>query len=181
MRAGQDLPPTAPLLMNSLRALGYTTAAALADLVDNSIAADAHRIAITFRPVPMPFLVILDDGCGMDQVELVEAMRFGSRDPREPRQGMDLGRFGLGLKTASLSQCRRLTVVSLKAGNISVARWDIEECDRRRSWWLEQPHPEAVDRKSRPPFSNEGTARQSYGKNWTVSSVQAPVPCNERT
>ncbi len=55
MRAGQDLPPTAPLLMNSLRALGYTTAAALADLVDNSIAADAHRIAITFRPVPMPF------------------------------------------------------------------------------------------------------------------------------
>jgi len=88
---------------------------------------------------------MLDDGCGMDQVELVEAMRFGSRDPREPREGMDLGRFGLGLKTASLSQCRRLTVVSLKAGSISVARWDIDECDRRRSWWLEQPDPEAVD------------------------------------
>jgi hypothetical protein len=145
LTAGQELPPTAPLLMHSLRALGYTTAAALANLVDNSIAAGAHRIAISFRPVPTPFLFMLDDGCGMDQVELVEAMRFGSRDPREPREGMDLGRFGLGLKTASLSQCRRLTVVSLKAGSISVARWDIDECDRRRSWWLEQPDPEAVD------------------------------------
>jgi hypothetical protein len=131
--------------MHSLRALGYTTAAALADLVDNSIAAGAHGIVISFRPVPTPFLVMLDDGCGMDQVELVEAMRFGSRDPREPREGMDLGRFGLGLKTASLSQCRRLTVVSLKAGGISVARWDIDECDRRRSWWLERPDPEAID------------------------------------
>jgi hypothetical protein len=145
VRSGVELPPTAPLLMNSLRALGYTTAAALADLVDNSIGAGAHRIAISFRPLPKPFLVMLDDGCGMDQAELVEAMRFGSRDPREPRGGMDLGRFGLGLKTASLSQCRRVTVVSLKGANVAVARWDIDECDRRQSWWLEQPETETID------------------------------------
>jgi hypothetical protein len=144
-RSGQELPPTAPLLMQSLRALGYTTAAALADLVDNSIAAGAHQIAISFRPVTEPSLVLTDDGCGMDQAELVEAMRFGSRDPREPRAGMDLGRFGLGLKTASLSQCRRLTVVSLKDGAVAAARWDIDECDRRQSWWLEQPEQHEID------------------------------------
>ncbi len=145
VRSGQELPPTAPLLMQSLRALGYTTAAALADLVDNSIAANAHQIAISYRPVPTPFLVMLDDGCGMDQTELIEAMRFGSRDPREPRGGRDLGRFGLGLKTASLSQCRRLTVASLKADDIAIARWDIDECDRRQSWWLQQPEQDAID------------------------------------
>jgi hypothetical protein len=97
VRSGQELPPTAPSLMQSLRALGYTTAAALADLVDNSIAASAHQIAVSYRPVPKPSLVMLDDGWGMDQGELIEAMRFGSRDPREPRGGRDLGRFGLNL------------------------------------------------------------------------------------
>jgi hypothetical protein len=76
----------------------------------------------------------------MDGATLVSAMRFGSRDPRDPREGVDLGRFGLGLKTASLSQCRRLTVGTLKDGQLSTARWDLEECDRRGSWWLDRPH-----------------------------------------
>jgi hypothetical protein len=136
---GQELTPVAPMLMQSLRAVGYTVPAALADLVDNSIAAHAKQITIRFSPVDEPFVAIIDDGKGMSEAELVEAMRFGSQDPRDARTGRDLGRFGLGLKTASLSQCRRLTVASLQNGNIAMARWDLDECDRRKTWWLQRP------------------------------------------
>jgi hypothetical protein len=139
VRPGVELPPVASMLMQSLRSVGYSTAAALADLVDNSIAAGARTVRISVAMLPRPFVAITDDGYGMDEPTLLSAMRFGSRDPRDGRGGCDLGRFGLGLKTASLSQCRKLTVASLKGGELSVARWDLDECDRRRSWWLERP------------------------------------------
>ncbi len=145
--AGLELPPVAPLLMQSLRAVGYTLQTALADLIDNSIAAGARAIAIDFDAVPAGYIVIVDDGGGMDETTLVSAMRFGSRDPREVRSGMDLGRFGLGLKTASLSQCRRFTVASLQAGALSVARWDLDECERRGKWWLERPSTSELPRE----------------------------------
>jgi hypothetical protein len=139
--AGIELPPVAPLLMHSLRAVGYTTSAALADLIDNSIAAGAMRVAIRLTIHPEPFIAIVDDGDGMPDRDLVAAMRFGSRDPRDARTGLDLGRFGLGLKTASLSQCRRLTVISLAGGKISSAVWDLDECEQRGIWWLGRPDP----------------------------------------
>ena len=116
--SGFELPPVSSMLMQSLRSVGYSTATALADIIDNSIAAGAHAIRIFLTPTPVPRVVILDDGTGMDEDTLISAMRFGSRDPREPRHGVDLGRFGLGLKTASLSQCRRFSVVSFKTGHL---------------------------------------------------------------
>jgi hypothetical protein len=137
---GMELPPVASMLMQSLRSVGYTTAAALADLIDNSIAAQAHTVRICVAMAPAAFVAIVDDGTGMDPATLVKAMRFGSRDPRDASRGRDLGRFGLGLKTASLSQCRRLTVATLKGGQLSLARWDLDECERRGTWWLERPH-----------------------------------------
>ncbi len=141
---GIELPPVAPMLMQSLRSVGYTTSAALADLVDNSIAAEARTVAIRFATTPTPFVAIIDDGHGMDETTLIAAMRFGSRDPRDPRTGMDLGRFGLGLKTASLSQCRRVVVCSLSGGELSLASWDVDECERRGSWWLGRPDRSAI-------------------------------------
>jgi Histidine kinase-, DNA gyrase B-, and HSP90-like ATPase len=138
-RLGIELPPVASMLMQSLRSVGYSTAAALADLVDNSIAANASTVRISVAMMPRPYVAASDDGCGMDESTLLSAMRFGSRDPRDARKGADLGRFGLGLKTASLSQCRRLTVATLREGRLSIARWDLDECDRRGSWWLERP------------------------------------------
>lgn len=134
-----ELPPLASMLMQSLRSVGYNTSAALADLVDNSVAAGARRVRISLSMLPEPMAALVDDGAGMDEATLIAAMRYGSRDPRESRSGSDLGRFGLGLKTASLSQCRRLTVVSLRDGMLEAARWDLDECDRRQAWWLEQP------------------------------------------
>src|SRR5262249_52744393 len=99
---------------------------AIADLVDNSIAAGARHVSIRFDPGRPHALAILDDGSGMDEKELLVAMRHGSRSPTEPRAETDLGRFGLGLKTASMSQCRRLTVASRKGGNIHGMVWDLD-------------------------------------------------------
>jgi hypothetical protein len=121
-----------------MRALGYSFEAALADLIDNSLSADAHSVEVHFSPYESPYVVILDDGCGMTPEETTAAMRHGSRDPRLGRDAQDLGRFGLGLKTASLSQCRRLTVVSLKHGVLSARRWDLDHVARRQDWMLLQ-------------------------------------------
>lgn len=141
---GLEIPPVASRLMQSLRAIGYTTHAALADVVDNSVGANATRIEIDFAHTPEAFVTVLDNGMGMSRDELVSAMRYGSRDPRDERAGGDLGRFGLGLKTASLSQCRRLTVATVKDGELSIAAWDLDECERRNAWWLSMPDSSAV-------------------------------------
>ena len=136
---GIELPPIASMLMQSLRSVGYNTSAALADLIDNCIAARANTVRISLSMTPRAYVALVDDGDGMDEAALIAAMRYGSRDPRHARHGSDLGRFGLGLKTASLSQCKRLTVASLRSGALNVARWDLDECDHRNSWWLERP------------------------------------------
>lgn len=142
--SGREVPPLASVLMQSLRSVGYNTASALADLVDNSIAANSTSVRVSLSMVPAPCAALIDDGDGMDADTLVDAMRYGSRDPRQPRTGADLGRFGLGLKTASLSQCRRLTVASLKDGKLHIARWDLDTCDERESWWLMFPPPDEL-------------------------------------
>src|SRR4051794_36883026 len=97
-----------PNLMESMRAVGYTTETAIADIVDNSVSALASTVGVFFAAVPEPHIAILDDGEGMDAAGLIEAMRLAGRNPRTKRNEHDLGRFGLGLKTASLSQCRCL-------------------------------------------------------------------------
>jgi len=132
------LPPSASDLLESMRAIGYSFEAALADLIDNSLSADAHRVEVHFSSYESPYVAILDDGWGMTPEETTAAMRHGSRDPRLARDPQDLGRFGLGLKTASLSQCRRLTVVSLKKGVLSARRWDLDHVARRQDWMLLQ-------------------------------------------
>ena len=121
-----DLPPDPECLIQSLRSIGYTLETALADLVDNSIAADASEISIRFSwNNGTPWVALADNGTGMDRDMLIKAMRFGSRSPKETRASNDLGRFGLGLKTASISQCRKLSVLSWKKENVSAFEWDL--------------------------------------------------------
>lgn len=132
-------PPRAMAMLESLRGLGYSTAAALADIVDNSISAGAREVRIDFQWDGLNSRVlILDDGRGMTDPELESAMRLGDRNPLATRETHDLGRFGMGLKTASLSQCRRLTVASVKDGERSCLRWDLDElaADPQSDWLL---------------------------------------------
>lgn len=121
-------PPRAGAMIEALRGLGYDTSTALADILDNSIAAGARCIWIDFEWAGLASRVLVrDDGAGMSPDELERAMRLGERDPLAPRRPDDLGRFGLGLKTASFSQCRRLTVVSRRDDVTSCLRWDLDE------------------------------------------------------
>lgn len=120
-------PPKAGAMIEALRGLGYSTATALADIIDNSIAAGACRVDVQFSwSGQNSTITILDNGNGMNENELDMAMRLGERNPLEERATHDLGRFGLGLKTASFSQCRRLTVASIKAGLTSCLYWDLD-------------------------------------------------------
>lgn len=125
-----------------MRDLGYSLETAVADIIDNSITAGASQIDVWCSPQITPLtLAIVDDGTGMDEATLVEAMRPGSTNPADAREGNDLGRFGLGLKTASFSQGRNLSVVSRRDGKQSSAVWDLDRIAEENDWILELPEP----------------------------------------
>ncbi|WP_321387432.1 ATP-binding protein [uncultured Enterococcus sp.] len=118
--------PNAASLIESMRSIGYSFEMAIADVIDNSISAEAKKIDIfLLKREEEPFIQIIDNGFGMDNSELLEAMRLGSKNPSLDRQENDLGRFGLGLKSASFSQCKVLTVISKKMGIICGYQWDL--------------------------------------------------------
>lgn len=121
-------PPRAGAMLEALRGLGYSTAAALADVIDNGISAGASEVHVTFDwDGDRSRISILDNGRGMDDAELEAAMTLGAKNPLDDRAPNDLGRFGMGLKTASFSQCRCLTVASRRmSGPVSCLRWDLD-------------------------------------------------------
>ena len=124
-------PPCAGTLVELLRGVGYSTATALADLIDNSISASARNVWLSFHfDGSLSHITLLDDGRGMSEDELRRAMTLGGVGPLARRDEADLGRFGLGLKTASFSQCRCLTVASKQDGVLSCRRWDLDYLTR---------------------------------------------------
>lgn len=130
--------PDAGALIESLRAFGYDLQTAIADLIDNSISAGAANVWLNFFwNGENSIISIKDDGCGMTEEELINAMRPGSKNPLEERNPRDLGRFGLGLKTASFSQCRKLTVATKsKDCNITKRCWDLDYVIKTGEWRL---------------------------------------------
>jgi len=122
--------------MESTRAIGYSIEAAVADIIDNSISAHATEIGIWFLPFDEPYVAILDNGYGMDPNNLTEAMRYGSYNPNDDRKEDDMGRYGLGMKTASLSQCRCLTVVTKSQNKLYARRWDLDFIAKSTKWTL---------------------------------------------
>lgn len=128
-----DSTPKAKGLIISFRSMGYTIETALADLIDNCIAASATKIQIYFDWTTQK-IYIFDNGKGMGKEELIEAMDLASGDPVLLRQSSDLGRFGMGMKTASFSMGRNLLVVSKKDNLISNAFWDIDYVIQEGKW-----------------------------------------------
>lgn len=120
--------PPAGSMMESLRDLGYSPETAVADIIDNAIFAKARNIWIDFIwNGKLSKISFRDDGTGMNEDELIQAMRPGSQSPSVQREVNDLGRFGLGLKTASFSQCRVFTVLSRKKNTPATYwRWDLD-------------------------------------------------------
>lgn len=152
--------PVAASLAQSLRGLGYSLESAIADLLDNSISAGATNVWLTFEWSGSESVIMVEDnGFGMSEVRLVEAMRLGCMGPSAARQEDDLGRFGLGLKTASLSQCRRFTVCSWdKTGRHATRCWDLDVIEKHNDWLvLKRAFPETWVRVSNRRSAGSGT------------------------
>lgn len=130
--------PNPAALVEAMRSLGYTLETAVADIVDNSLSHGATHVHIRFDWAGSDSVIaISDNGCGMSEKRLVEAMRAGSHDPRADRAPSDLGRFGLGLKTASFSQASRLTVLTRSEGELEAVRiWDLPHISQANDWLL---------------------------------------------
>lgn len=135
--------PSASKLVNSLRNIGYEFTTAIADLVDNSLEANATSVKIDVEFLgENSFIRIADNGKGMNIEELREAMRLGSHHDFEKED--DLGKFGLGLKTASFSQCRSFIVASRSEKNrknINAFGWDLDEIEYSDKWEITKIDP----------------------------------------
>ncbi|WP_223593633.1 ATP-binding protein [Neobacillus bataviensis] len=130
------LTPYAPNLVESTRSIGYSFETALADIIDNSISNFSKRVDVKFSNTGIPYVAVIDNGIGMGTAELEKAMRYGSSSSLDERGETDLGRFGLGLKMASMSQCRKLTVISKQRGKLSAATWDLDYIHKTKNWSL---------------------------------------------
>ena len=130
--------PEAASMIETFRAIGYNLETAVADIIDNSISAGAKNIRIdTIWRGGNSVISIKDDGCGMNSNDIIQAMRPGAQNTLSERNSNDLGRYGLGLKTASFSQCRKLSVLSKKAGyDASYWTWDLDYVSQSDSWEL---------------------------------------------
>lgn len=130
--------PPAKSLIFGLRCIGYNFSTALADIIDNSISADAKNIKVFSNPdAKEPYVVIFDDGCGMGRKALENAMTLGSDREEKEDCELELGRFGLGLKSASFSQCLRLTVASKDCNRINAMRYDLKKIETTNEWKLD--------------------------------------------
>ena len=156
-----EVPPDPSALIESLRSVGYSLSTALADIIDNSIAAEAKNVSVEFRWAgENSSVVIFDDGFGMSEDRLRLAMRPGSRNPVEERSARDLGRFGLGLKTASLSHCRKLCVASKTVSGMTHCRtWDLDVLANCSEWrLLREPTEAAMESVKQLEVAPRGTA-----------------------
>ena len=145
MARERRLPPSASSLSASMRDLGYSLETAIADLVDNSISAGATSVDVFCDLTQLnPSLGIIDNGHGMNETGIIDALRHGSKNPSETRSLKDLGRFGLGLKTASFSQCERLTVISNNGGGLHAAEWNLDTVHRKDDWLIAILEPEEI-------------------------------------
>lgn len=139
-----EVPPSTDLRA-SLGAVGYELRTALADIVDNSITAGARNVQIRFDGGESPYIAVTDDGRGMGREALRVAMQLAGTGPGARRSETDLGRFGLGLKTASFSQCRCLSVCTRGPDGLIGAQWDQARIARTQRWSLVTFADEEVD------------------------------------
>ena len=145
--------PEACSMIESFRSIGYSIETAIADILDNSISAGAKNIWIDYAwEGADTVLSIMDDGWGMNDCEIIQAMRPGSLSPLSLRPEDDLGRFGLGLKTASFSQCRKFCLISKKTDSqLAFWTWDLDYVNTIKSWQLlrYKPEPEFFEKSLR--------------------------------
>lgn len=127
--------PSANILLSSLRSVGYDPEMAVADIVDNSLSANASKVSIEFNWQEQ-IIIISDNGDGMSEQDLLKSMNIGSSDPLASRSIHDLGRFGMGMKMASFSLGKKLTVLAKRSGIINNASWDLDYVRKEDQWQI---------------------------------------------
>lgn len=129
--------PSAAPVLHALRSIGYKAKTAIADIVDNAIDAQASKITLHFEYDKLNgYIKIEDNGNGMSEEEIQTAMNIGAKDPRTKRSPNELGRFGMGLKTASFSLGKRLSVITKKDGVYHERCWDLDYVSECNEWNL---------------------------------------------
>ncbi|MFP7298724.1 ATP-binding protein [Neobacillus niacini] len=150
--------PSAAPVINALRSIGYNASTAIADLVDNSLDAKASVIHINFDYGDSNgWITLTDNGSGMNEEMLQTAMNIGSKDPRAKRGANELGRFGMGLKTASFSLGKRLSVLTKFQGDYYERCWDLDHVSQTNKWELFTSIPEEVKQKMGTIEGENGT------------------------
>lgn len=173
----EPVPPDASPVIHALRSLGYVPETAIADLIDNALDAKATNIFVDMVwNQDHSYIRVEDNGSGMDERTLVQGMKIGSKNPLAKRSDKELGRFGMGLKTASFSLGKRLTVLTKRAGRAHVRCWDLDVVAETNQWHLRtQAFPESLewlgtiaghsgtvvlveklDRAAPPPYGDKG-------------------------
>ena len=164
-----ELVPDASRTIEGLRDTGYDFLTAIADIVDNSVAADASLVAINLGQTVhgQVEVSVADDGVGMSGDDLIDAMRYGAR--ARPSKA-SLGKFGLGLKTASTSIARQLTVISRPRGDdtIATAQWDLDYVAASGRWLLRRPPLTEDDVALLEATAHGGGVQLSFGARLTA-------------
>jgi hypothetical protein len=177
--------PPSTALLESLRGLGYSASTAAADIIDNAISAGAEKIWVMndlVSSVGDSYVAFADNGGGMSEERLQEAMIAGSRDPRKTLAEGELGRFGLGLKTASLSQGRRLTVWSKSNGaTAAIRQWDLDRINEGKGWNLfRTPQSQADNHHLAKILERTGLGSASSGTVVMWSNLDRFLELNEK-
>ena len=141
-----EIIPDPESLLESIRSVGYSLKEAISDLIDNSISANASSIRVIINLEGDGEFHLIDNGDGMDHQKLVSSFRLGSTNPKTTREENDLGRFGMGMKTASLSQCRSVTVTSKQNNSVVSRTLDLDEVSKQKKWVIgeKEIHSEVV-------------------------------------
>ena len=141
-----EIIPDPESLLESIRSVGYSLKEAISDLIDNSISANASSIRVIINLEGEGEFHLIDNGDGMDHQKLVSSFRLGSTNPKTTREENDLGRFGMGMKTASLSQCRSVTVTSKQNNSVVSRTLDLDEVSKQKKWVIgeKEIHSEVV-------------------------------------
>lgn len=141
-----EIIPDPESLLESIRSVGYSLKEAISDLIDNSISANASSIRVIINLEGEGEFHLIDNGDGMDHQKLVSSFRLGSTNPKTTREENDLGRFGMGMKTASLSQCRSVTVTSKQNKCVVSRTLDLDEVSKQKKWVIgeKEIHSEIV-------------------------------------
>ena len=128
----QDPPPSS--LLFAIRSIWYNFETAVADIIDNSISAAAKHIDLYAEPIGKSYFAFLDDGCGMTEKGLENALLLASDRSKKKDCELELGRYGLGLKSASFSQCRRFYVVTKQRSRVFAMTYGLDDVERSGKW-----------------------------------------------